>query len=112
MAASPDFEHPSQGFGKQPERTHSELEMSKEVDPELGMGTETDRSSVPGTSEPVNSFWQGLVVKLGVESRGLEPVPAELRTDERYANILTLFSTTSIGLLPSVGLLSEIINFS
>ncbi|CZR42824.1 uncharacterized protein FPRO_10127 [Fusarium proliferatum ET1] len=100
MAASPEFEHPSQGSDKQPEGTHSKLEMSKEVDPELGMDTGTDRSSVRGTSEPVNSFWQGFVVRLGVESRGLEPVPGELRTDERYANILTLFSTTSIGLLP------------
>lgn len=44
-------------------------------------------------------FWQK-VVNFGVELRGLEPVPPELRTDTRYVNILTLFSTTSIGLLP------------
>ncbi|KAF4333454.1 purine-cytosine permease fcy22 [Fusarium beomiforme] len=100
MADSAELEHPSRGSDKQLEGTHSKLEMSKEVDPELGMETETDRISLPGTSEPVNSFWQRFVVKLGVESRGLEPVPRELRTDERYANILTLFSTTSIGLLP------------
>lgn len=46
-----------------------------------------------------HSFWRK-VANLGVELRGLEPVPAELRTDRRYVNILTLFTTTSIGLLP------------
>ncbi|KAK2125243.1 cytosine-purine permease [Fusarium oxysporum II5] len=37
-----------------------------------------DAVSIPGTSEPVNSFWQKLV-NLGVELQGLEPILLELR---------------------------------
>ena len=78
---------------------HESSEMSKDIDTELGVERKKDAVSIPGTSEPVNSFWQKLV-NLGVELRGLEPIPLELRTDENYVNILTLFSKTSMGLLP------------
>src|SRR6478736_6079667 len=55
---------------------HESSEMSKDIDTELGVERKKDAVSIPGTSEPVNSFWQKLV-NLGVELRGLEAIPLE-----------------------------------
>ncbi|EXA30167.1 hypothetical protein FOVG_18431 [Fusarium oxysporum f. sp. pisi HDV247] len=64
---------------------HESSEMSKDIDTELGVERKKDAVSIPGTSEPVNSFWQKLV-NLGVELRGLEPIPLELRITSIFSH--------------------------
>lgn len=36
----------------------------------------------------------------GVEIRGAKPIPAEERTDTRFFNVFTVFSTSMLSLLP------------
>ncbi|EWY83253.1 hypothetical protein FOYG_13095 [Fusarium oxysporum NRRL 32931] len=64
---------------------HESSEMSKDIDTELGVERKKDAVSIPGTSEPVKSFWQKLV-NLGVELRGLEPIPLELRVTSIFSH--------------------------
>ncbi|KAK2674201.1 hypothetical protein RAB80_009185 [Fusarium oxysporum f. sp. vasinfectum] len=64
---------------------HESSEMSKDIDTELGVERKKDAVSIPGTSEPVNSFWQKLV-NLGVELRGLEAIPLELRVTSIFSH--------------------------
>ena len=56
---------------------------------------------VEGETDVINklSFWRKLA-SYGVEIRGVQPVPAEQRTDTRYLNVFTLFSTSMCCLLP------------
>ncbi|KAH8890564.1 hypothetical protein GQ53DRAFT_169772 [Thozetella sp. PMI_491] len=52
---------------------------------------------------PSSSLWSRLS-DAGVELRGAQPVPVELRTDTRYFNIFTIFATSMTSLLPiSIG---------
>ncbi|EMT71627.1 Purine-cytosine permease FCY21 [Fusarium odoratissimum] len=64
---------------------HESSEMSKDIDTELGVERKKDAVSIPGTSEPVNSFWQKLV-NLGVELQGLEPILLELRITSIFSH--------------------------
>jgi hypothetical protein len=50
---------------------------------------------------PGHTLWSKLS-DAGVELRGAQPVPVELRTDTRYFNIFTVFSTSMTSLLPYV----------
>ncbi|EXK27590.1 hypothetical protein FOXG_10125 [Fusarium oxysporum f. sp. lycopersici 4287] len=59
--------------------------MPKDIDTELGVERKKHAVSIPGTSEPVKSFWQKLV-SLGVELRGLEPIPLELRITSIFSH--------------------------
>ncbi|KAJ4050996.1 hypothetical protein NW753_007601 [Fusarium oxysporum] len=67
MAANLEEHHLPNGLDGQ---KHESSEMSKDIDTELGVERKKDAVSIPGTSEPVNSFWQKLV-NLGVELRGI-----------------------------------------
>lgn len=45
------------------------------------------------------SIWQKLQ-GFGVETRGAKPVEIEARTDTRFFNVFTVFSTSMLSLLP------------
>ncbi|KAH7219815.1 hypothetical protein BKA60DRAFT_596150 [Fusarium oxysporum] len=82
MAANLEEHHlPNRLDGK----NHESSDMSKDINTELGVEREKDAVSIPGTSEPVNSSWQKLV-NLGVELRGLEPIPLELRITSMFSH--------------------------
>lgn len=50
--------------------------------------------------ETIHSGWWDKIKRYGVETRGIQPVPVELRTDPRAVNIFSFWWTLSLNLLP------------
>lgn len=44
--------------------------------------------------------WWKKILSLGVEERGIQPVPVEERTDDRFVNVFSIWFTMSINCLP------------
>jgi hypothetical protein len=82
---------------------HTGLDPSKDLEKSL-VPSETSVDVSPADVVPSadRSLWTRLS-EAGVELRGAQPVPVELRTDTRYFNIFTIFSTSMTSLLPYVG---------
>ncbi|KAJ9145430.1 Purine-cytosine permease fcy22 [Pleurostoma richardsiae] len=83
---------------------HTGLDPSKDLEKSL-VPSETSVDVSPADVVPSadRSLWTRLS-EAGVELRGAQPVPVELRTDTRYFNIFTIFSTSMTSLLPiSIG---------
>lgn len=49
-----------------------------------------------------NPRWYQRLLDAGVEDNGVKPVPVESRTDTRYHNLFTVFSTALLCVLPYV----------
>lgn len=48
----------------------------------------------------IASGLHGLLLNIGVEENGVQPVPPEERTDTRHSNIFTVFFTCLLSVLP------------
>ncbi|KAH9897580.1 permease for cytosine/purines, uracil, thiamine, allantoin-domain-containing protein [Xylariomycetidae sp. FL2044] len=70
---------------------------------ETGSGSDERNGEVQDVEDQFHqsrsSFWAKFSDH-GVEMRGAEPVPVEKRTDTRYLNVFTVFSTSMTSLLP------------
>jgi len=59
-----------------------------------------DTSFGEATSLDGKPVWWNKLIALGVEERGILPVPAMERTDDRFANVFSIWFTMSINCLP------------
>lgn len=58
-----------------------------------------------------NPRWYQRLLDAGVEDNGVKPVPVESRTDTRYHNLFTVFSTALLCVLPYVAAIPHACHF-
>jgi hypothetical protein len=87
------------------------MALMESHDPEMGSSTcDLERAPMEvknGEEECIdkasNPLWFR-VLNFGVEQGGIAPIPLENRTDTRYLNLLTVWFTALLCLLPQVSL--------
>ncbi len=83
---------------------HQKVVANELIDVEKHTPSSTSVDVAESESLPLHrkpSWWKKLIA-LGVEERGITPVPVEERTDGRFINVFSLWFTLSITTLPFV----------
>lgn len=75
-------------------------DLTEVTDPDQKDDLEKGDSVGEGTAAVRHGIWLRKLITLGVEIRGIVPVPLEERTDKRGIDLFSLWFTSNCSLLP------------
>ena len=76
------------------------MAKSEEKNASLTGNSPVDVDEAESQSLSRRDVWLSRIRRLGVETRGITPVPLEERTDPRFINVFFVWFTMSTNLLP------------
>lgn len=88
--------------GVQSDKAGASIAMDIEKNTPSSSSVNVDVLEADARSFDAKPAWWKKILSLGVEERGIQPVPVEERIDDRFVNIFSIWFTMSINCLPYV----------